>query len=197
SMAECELVYRQASAVGAATAVEVGMAYGVGSLALADAIHGQLISIDPFQTTEWGGVAVEQLRRAGFADRCELIEQPSHLALPHLVNRGLRVDLALIDGWHTFDHCLVDFFYVDMLLKDGGVVIFDDVAWPAVNRVVRFVLANRAYTLAEWVPRRVAGQLYGLIRAGLRPRSFTIDRASAVALRKVKDDDRGWDHFAS
>jgi len=44
--------------------------------------------------------------------------------------QGERIDFAFIDGAHTFDHVLVDFFYIDRMLNVGGIVAFDDVGFP-------------------------------------------------------------------
>ena len=51
----------------------------------------------------------------------------------------------LIDGWHTFDHTLVDFFYVDLLLDIDGLIFFDDTEMPSTSRVISFIRENRAY----------------------------------------------------
>src|ERR1700737_4705573 len=78
-------------------------------------------------------------------------EQPSALALPSLLGSGLKVQFALIDGLHTFDQVLLDFFYVDQLLEDGGIVAFDDVGMTAINRVVRYASNYPNYRMVESV----------------------------------------------
>lgn len=200
SVAECELLYRQIKAVGATTALEVGMAYGVSSLALAHALSCEsstprLVSIDPNQHRDWDGLALVQLERAGFSQFCELIEEPSHLALPRLVESGFRADAALIDGWHTFDHALVDFFFVDLILRPGGVVVLDDTWMPGVRAVAEFVLRNRAYAIVDFVPLRLSRK--AAVRRAVRARSRLLPPVAAVALRKERDDDRPWHDFAS
>jgi len=62
---------------------------------------------------------------------------------------GTKIDFAFIDGMHTFDYTLIDFFYIDRLLNAGGVIVFDDLCIPAVNKVCRYALTNRAYSLFE------------------------------------------------
>src|SRR5438876_1017636 len=54
--------------------IEIGMAFGIASLAILSALHriagcGQLISIDPNQSTDWKGYGVAAVERAGFKDR--------------------------------------------------------------------------------------------------------------------------------
>lgn len=221
--AECELVYRAVAAAEAHAAVEIGMAYGVSSLCIADALvrtaRGDpspspcLTSIDPHQTTQWHRAGLHLVQRAGLGQFLKLIEQPSQIALPRLVEAGERLRFALIDGWHTFDHTLVDFFFVDLLLEPGGIVVFDDVGYPAVAAVVRFVLANRNYEVFEALPIdvRASGSLPArrAVKRMLRPLARTdrdpspaseqrfreVENAFAVALRKSSDDARRFDHF--
>ena len=52
--------------------------------------------------------------------------------------QGERIDFAFIDGAHTFDHALVDFFYIDRMLNVGGIVAFDDLGFPCIEKVCRF-----------------------------------------------------------
>ncbi len=66
-------------------AVEVGMAFGMSSLAILSALNangrGRLISIDPFQSSQWHGAGVAAVARSGFASRHTLIEAMDHLVL--------------------------------------------------------------------------------------------------------------------
>jgi hypothetical protein len=57
----------------------------------------------------------------------------------------LRVGLAYIDGDHTFDYTLLDFWYVYKMLEIGGVVGFNDCDYPAVDEVLRFLLLHRKF----------------------------------------------------
>jgi predicted O-methyltransferase YrrM len=71
----------------------------------------------------------------------------SHVALPLLlaeVTSGARepFDFIFIDGFHTFDYTLLDFFYADLLLKVNGVIMLDDIRHKAVADVVRYVEQN-------------------------------------------------------
>ena len=57
-------------------------------------------------------------------DSVEFVEEFSQLALPRLDLSGL--DFALIDGGHGFPTPFIDWFYVAMSLRPGGVVLVDD-----------------------------------------------------------------------
>jgi predicted O-methyltransferase YrrM len=214
---ECEMIYRSVEVARASRAIEVGMAYGVSSLCILDALRRtspapRMITIDPAQLTDYRGAGVHLLRRAGLDSSFRLVPQPSAVALPELLRNGERVRFAFIDGWHTFDHVLVDFFYVDQMLETGGVVIFDDVSSAAINAVVRFVLTNRDYELIDTVPLAPVSRgirFRRLLKRLVRPIARTdrdapakndrlfqkIDESFAVALLKRSDDARRFDHF--
>lgn len=132
------------------TVLEVGMAFGVSSLAILTALDevgaGSLISVDPNQLAgEWKGAGVENIRRCGFIQRHTLVDQPDYLALPKLLESGLEIDAAYIDGWHTFEYALLDFFFIDKMLVKGGVVGFNDAGWRSVHKVIKFLLRHRKY----------------------------------------------------
>jgi len=145
-----EALYRTVLANRPALVLEVGMAFGISSLAILTALHedgggGRLISIDPYQTTQWKGCGILAVKRSGLHERHELIEEFDYIALPKLLGSGLRVDLAYIDGRHTFDYTLLDCWYLDKMLDRGGVIGFNDCGWPAVHRVISFLLSHRKY----------------------------------------------------
>jgi len=202
--------------------LEVGLAYGISALYICDALRvregTRYITVDPNQHGgTWDGIGIANLRRAGFGDIVQLIEKPSHLALPELEMAGQEVDFAFIDGWHTFDFTLVDFFYIDRMLRVGGIVAFDDVGWPSVRKVCRFIATNRAYSVVgtngaeSWKRRTIARLLRTrAVKRLLRTRPLAMCcspeilhpdwelgiRGRCVAFRKEKHDDRRWDHFS-
>ena len=221
---ECELIYRQIRNCGATDAVEVGMAFGISSVCLCDALSEnakrngktpRLIGMDPAQHDEtWQGAGLSNIKTAGFEHVLEFYENTSQDQLPQLVREHRKVQFAFIDGWHTFDHTLVDFFYVDQLLLPGGIVVLDDVGYPSVNAVVRFILSNRSYELVEalqdpgQVPTSTARHTAKKLLARLSRTNRTpspehsakfalVEYSHAVALQKTDDDRRRWDHFSA
>jgi len=131
------------------TTLEIGLAYGTSALficeALTEVAGDRHIVIDPAQEG-WGRIGLLNLERAGYLPLIEFHEQPSHRALPALDAAGRRVDFAFIDGWHTFDYVMVDFFYVDRLLNVGGVIAIDDAfSYPAIRKIVRYIASHRRY----------------------------------------------------
>jgi predicted O-methyltransferase YrrM len=152
---EGEFLQRQIREIRPKVSLEVGMAYGVSSLYICEAmkeVGGQKhITIDPLQSSPppgWHGIGMKHIREAGFGEMVEHYCEPSDVALPRLAAAGQRIEFALIDGWHTFDVVLLDFFYIDRMLKVGGVVVFDDVnhyQYPGIRKVCRYVATNRRY----------------------------------------------------
>jgi predicted O-methyltransferase YrrM len=160
--------------------LEVGLAYGTSALVFAE-YHQRAkntgvchMAIDPNQfgagEGHWEGIGVENLKRVGFmrGRNWRLVERSSTEALPAL-NGRVKLDLALIDGYHLFDYTLIDVFYCLKMLKVGGVLIVDDKKMKAIRAVARYVL--RAYkNVAEICP----------------------DCETLLVIRKVSDDDRDW-----
>ncbi|MGI8960844.1 MAG: class I SAM-dependent methyltransferase [Bryobacteraceae bacterium] len=209
--------------------LEIGMAYGISSLFILEALRqaggAKHYAIDPNQATQWLNIGVENIRRAEFGEMFELLQVPAHLGLATLEGRQVSVDFAFIDGYHTFDHTLCEFFLVDKLLKTGGVIVFDDANWPAIRKVCRFAVINRSYRVLRVLDqngkrsharsaldaaatglRKVTSLLshVSLIDDLLKPELSTPDealglsrRASDVALVKCCQDERKWDHFVA
>src|SRR5271154_2289056 len=129
--------------------MEIGLAYGLSTLCICEALAKvggkRHIAIDAFQSSMWQGIGIHYVRTTGFGNLVELREELSQDALPRLVAEGIKVDFAYIDGTHTFDQKIVDFFYVDRILSVGGVIAFDDCDWPSIHQVCRFIATNRPY----------------------------------------------------
>ena len=198
------LIDRAFSHVKPAISLEVGMAYGVSTLFICDAlaangIAARHLAIDPFQRTQWRGIGIKNIERAGYGSIVDLHETKSEIELPRLLAAGIEIQTALIDGWHTFDHTLVDFFYINKMLSVGGIVILDDTDMPSVRRVAAHILSYPAYRLFG-----TAGEPSATppLRTWLRRRLATIsgwsvlernwDWPSAMAFQKIDRDERNW-----
>jgi predicted O-methyltransferase YrrM len=195
--------------------LEIGFAYGISTLYICEALDevggSRHIVIDPKQSDVWRNIGLFTVKRSGYGRLIELHQESSHRTLPILEQAGQRIDLALIDGWHTFDYVLLDFFYVDRLLNVGGVVVFDDTFfYPAIRKVARYVAKHRNYvpigndgTPLSLVRRRTLSivlfvlQLPGLrliAKRLLRPEilqpdcNLNLPSTNFIAFRKVADD---------
>ncbi|MDO9553113.1 class I SAM-dependent methyltransferase [Rhodonellum sp.] len=202
--------------------IEIGCAFGLSSLFICEGINGRLGSkhtiIDPFQMTSWKGVGIHNLKNAGI-ENFNLIEKASEIALPQLLEQKESFDFALIDGWHTFDHTLVDFFYLEKLIRPGGIIGIDDIHLPGINKVVRYLLNYPNLELIESVPNytsrkrkfrdNILNNFFGLIKIILPKKYYykvlsdkiiKSDKilglySSMVFFRKIDNDKRGWNWF--
>jgi predicted O-methyltransferase YrrM len=205
-----------------AESLEIGCAYGVSSLYICEALCSsdaleaspsgtrRHIVVDPFQSTQWRGIGVRNIRDAGFSSLVDFREERSEIVLPRLLQEGVRLDFAFIDGWHTFDQVLVEFYYVNRLLRVGGVIAFDDANRRSINRVVRHALTYPAYrvygTEREPAQPTVLGRsrraltrvpaISGILRPDFLHKDWDLGiLGTCVAIQKVTDDKRssGWD----
>lgn len=147
--AEGLCLQRVFSATDVRKTLEIGCAYGLSAMFICNSFAGKTgrcrhTIIDPYQSSVFGRRGIQNLEEAGLRD-FELLEEPSELALPRLLAAGERFDAALIDGYHTFDQTLVDFYYINRLLRVGGYLAIDDCNLPAVNRAVRYMLTYPCY----------------------------------------------------
>jgi hypothetical protein len=117
---------------------------------------------------------MKNLAQAGHIGMVELIEERSETGLPRLHANGLRIQAAIIDGWHTFDHTLIDFFYINKMLDVGGIFVLDDTQFPAIRHVVQHILTYPAY--------RAVGAVG--------------DVPTSIAFQKIAEDERPWNWFA-
>jgi predicted O-methyltransferase YrrM len=197
-----------------ALTVEVGMANGLSTLFLAAGLQacggGRHLAIDPFQTTDWHGAGRTLLERAGLSEFVEVLEKPSHQALPEIEQAGRRAQLIFIDGSHLFDYVIADFLVADRILDVDGLLAFDDSDWAAITQAIRFIVQNRHYevafpevlietdgyhpTMAGNLARNL-GRAVPAVGAKLRPDFLTPSfdlgiRGRCVVLRKLAEDDR-------
>ncbi|MEO5892451.1 MAG: class I SAM-dependent methyltransferase [Ferruginibacter sp.] len=198
--------------------IEIGCAYGISSLFICSAIqtqNGSHVIIDPFQASQWSNIGIHQLEKSGFHN-FQLIEKVSELALPELLQTGETFDFAFIDGWHTFDHTLLDMYYLNRLLKVGGTMVIDDVGMQGVEKAVNYFLNYQAYEFAGGVslnqsPGRNRFDKYmikplrhlvKLLPPKVREEIFSgkivrkpVSGYSMVALKKITADDRPWNWY--
>ena len=198
--------------------LEVGLAYGISALYICDALEqwpdARHIVIEPFPEF-WEGTGIHNLRKAGYESKVELLEMPSYQALPQLEKEGRKIDFAFIDGMHTFDYVLLDFFYIDKMLKVGGIVVLDDGNMPSIRKLCRFIATNLSYSVVvdpsqvddkERFSRRILESALAVpVCPELKKKIFKIElverdsslglRGRCIAFRKNEEDSRLWDHY--
>jgi len=177
--------------------VEIGLAYGISALAILSALaeneqEGVLISIDPYQSENYHNIGRLNIQQAGLAQYHQVIEQPDFVALPVLLNSEQKIEFAYIDGWHTFDYVLLDFFYIDKLLEPGSVIGFNDCGYRAIHKVIKFMKTHRKYD-----------ELYVGLNKNYKDRNIAVSFLRAI-LRFGKQDryfikkeawEPTWDYF--
>ena len=124
--------------------LEVGFANGISALYILSASKKTtLTSLDPFQKTQWNNNGVKLLTNSKLIKRHKLIEKKSYIAMPELLeDNEEKFDFIFIDGWHTFDYTLLDFFYADKLLRTGGIIIIDDAKHLGVAKCIKYIDSN-------------------------------------------------------
>jgi hypothetical protein len=149
-------------------------------------------SLGPSEAGGWEGIGLAMVERAGLTHMLQWIEEPDYLALPRLLERGERYDLIFIDGYHTFDYVFLDYFYSDLLLNEGGFLVFDDVLLPMVHKVCWFVETHKAYRRLGPSMTHPLNTAYRAFMAaqrllGLRgPRNADREWGSIMAYQKIR-----------
>jgi hypothetical protein len=214
-------LYKIVRRVGAQQTLEVGMAWGISTMAICQAHQdkggGHHTAVDPFQGPSFKSLGLWNVKRAGLEGRLTFFEERSQIVLPRLVSEGRQYGVIFIDGSHMFDHAFVDFYFADRLIPVGGYLFFDDVWLPSIRKILQFALTNRHYeidlasydtpspTWRRW-REKLRHQLQRLFApsavAGVPPEvAFTGARESLgrnvnwCVLRKTGDDDRKFPHF--
>jgi predicted O-methyltransferase YrrM len=197
--------------------LEIGCAEGISSLAICESLgsNAHHTILDPFQSTQWKSSGINNLKAEGFKN-FTLIEERSELALPQFLKEGKTFDFVFVDGWHTLDHVMVEFFYINRLLPVGGVVAFDDIALTGLNKLMRYISNYPNYKCVGSVGETEASSkrkmlnsikklfngVFFFLPANIKKELLndTVVRsdeklqlnASVIAFQKTAEDDRGW-----
>jgi hypothetical protein len=175
--------------------LEIGMACGGSTLTIAATLRDlqhtpcqQHIAIDGFQKLGFDDVGRLKLDEAGLSSYVQVREQLSSVALPQLVDEGLRFQLIYIDGSHRFEDVFCDFYFVRSLASIGGYVLFDDSSDIEVAKVIRFVRTNlveffEPVSIVQYRAKSVIQQLQYSIAEKLHMTQLTI-------FRKIKEGER-------
>jgi predicted O-methyltransferase YrrM len=120
------------------------MAYGISAFYILSNTSTKLISIDPYQDTQWSNYGMQLLKEFNFDKRHKLYKLKSYIALPKILKKlgNNYFDFIFIDGFHTFDYTLLDFFYAHLLLRKDGIIIIDDALHHGVKKCVDYIISN-------------------------------------------------------
>lgn len=147
------------------TVIEIGLAYGSSALAIGEALisvnGNRHFILDPFQDSEFRDAGWEVIRSAELDSIAILLREQSQIALPRLAAEGLAADAAFVDGSHVFHNVFVDLYYLQMIVRPGGLIVLDDFWWPGVTMAARYFETNLGWQQQE-VASATPGRLRGL-----------------------------------
>ncbi len=168
---EAEFIYEFLHDKKITQTLETGFAYGCSTAYIMSATQSPHVAVDPFQE-RYEHLGLKNIKKLGLDSHLQFIKLPSHIALPNLLQEGLKIDFGFIDGGHKFDDIFIDWFYIDLLLNQGGYVMFDDTWLHSTKTVAAFITRNREDYVAVSVP---------------------ID--NIYLFQKTGEDRRDWSHF--
>lgn len=127
----------------------------------------------------------EWCRKAGLdTEPLEYINDLSEKVLPGISTRGIKADICMIDGGHGWPTVMVDFCYMNMILKRGGHLVVDDLQLFSVNQLALLLRSQPGWSVAREIGMKTVvfrkdtsqamlpdfgGQPYIMERSGLRP----------------------------
>ena len=155
---------------GAVRTIEVGLGYGVSALHICEGLllngapAARHVVLDPSQATRFADCGLQVLEDAAVRHLVEHHVEFSEIALPRFLKEGRRFDLGFIDGNHRFDAVMLDLFYLERLVRRGGIVALDDYNWPGIKRAVSFFVSNLGWTVEETI-----GDYAIVLRTALEP----------------------------
>jgi predicted O-methyltransferase YrrM len=214
SLDEALELYTAVRRIKPLVSVEVGFAQGISTLAILKALedNGQGVHhvMDPFQA-RFENVGLTMVANAGLQHRLQFYEKEAEHVIPSLPN----LQFGFIDASHLFDLTLLEFVLIDKKLDIGGVVGMHDLWMPSLQRLYRYVIANRAYRKCESTAKakeplssrqkarhilaRLLRRIVPLQRVlsvdFLQPWS-ELDVPNMVLLEKTANDQRDWKHYA-
>lgn len=133
--------------------LEIGFFHGKSSAYIAAIIedigHGHLTTIDKTTARKMTPNIVGVLEQAGLSHRVTpIFAERSHTwELGKMIRAEQRpqFDLCYFDGGHTWDVTGFGFLLVDMLLRPGGWIIFDDLDWTISHTIARHPTTATVY----------------------------------------------------
>jgi hypothetical protein len=66
----------------------------------------------------------------------------SFLVLPEMVEKDEKYNMILLKGNHLFDNSLMDFFYSDKLLMNGGIIVLFDAKFESSQKLAKYIQTN-------------------------------------------------------
>jgi predicted O-methyltransferase YrrM len=154
-----------------ARTLEVGFAHGVSAAYILAATGSPHYAIDPYADS-YGGLGLKNLKALNLDTLCHLERGLAHQVLPSLLNAGRRFEFAFVDGDHKFDTTFVEFYYLDLLIEQGGYVMFHDAWMASIQHIAAWIRANKK-----------------------NYRFIETTASNLILVQKIGPDTRDWRHF--
>ena len=82
------------------------------------------------------------------------IDGTTPVAFTHTVPAGLdlhlsRLNFAIVDGNHRFEHVFVDLFFLGRILKPGSLIFLDDMQLLGIKKAVSFFVKNLEWKIEK------------------------------------------------
>lgn len=135
-----------------ARTLEVGFAHGVSAAYILAATGSPHYAIDPYADA-YGELGLKNLKTLNVDTLCHLERDLAHHVLPRLLNAGRRFEFAFVDGDHKFDMTFVEFYYLDLMIEQGGHIMFHDAWMPSIQHIAAWIRGNKKnYRFIEATP---------------------------------------------
>lgn len=120
--------------------LEIGLGYGTSSCAIADnAIAHTTIEPNEERYQTLGRIHLEKTQLLA---KTTILNVPSYIALPELLQQGKQFGLIFIDGSHRFEDVFLDLSYSLKLVSVGGYIALHDCFRPANKKILKYIQAN-------------------------------------------------------
>lgn len=210
---QCEFLQTLISENNLSNSIEIGFAFGISALAITEEVvknNGRHTIIDKFENTQWNGVGLDLLSQAGYSKNIHFYEEFCYVVLPKLLEEGKKFDFAYIDSTKQLDWLLVDFFFLDKLLVNGGIIVFDDVSFPGIRKLLRYISQFPDYRVFDTFPRnkknsfrlkfltilrmlKILPKNYKYIKPDIFLTDFDLGiNSHCIAIQKINEDSRNW-----
>jgi predicted O-methyltransferase YrrM len=140
-------IYSAVRAIAPDHSAEIGFCCAGSGLAILKALEDQHRGMhhvcDPYQSTYAKNAGLQNVQKAQLAHRLDFQERFPEEVFPTLPS----LQFVFIDASHLFDISILDFVLADKKLEVGGVVAFHDLWMPSLQKLVRYILANRNYEI--------------------------------------------------
>jgi len=212
SLGQAEFLVQQLRSIDASTTLEIGLAYGISALFIADEIKDKPKArhyvIDPFQNGHWSGLGLLNLERAGLRTIVDFREEFAQIVLPQLLQDGIRIDFAYVDAGKRMDDTLLFSYFLQQLLRVGGLIAFDDLSFPGIRKALRYILQQKHFQLKEsfgvqsvTATRKLASSMVRGLPGGRRilapelllPDSELGIATNCVVIEKIAEPLNNWD----